>query len=130
VEQADNPGTGSDQPIDRSLLLAQVEGDLELLREITGLFFADYPRRLHALESAVARGDAQGVSLVAHSIKGSVANLAAPPAFRAAERLEQMGRRGDLSGAAAACAALQAEIERLRRALLSVAGEAPAAPGE
>jgi HPt (histidine-containing phosphotransfer) domain-containing protein len=109
--------TATHDPIDRVRLLTQIEGDVDLLREITSLFFADYPRRLGELKDAVARGDSNGVSSAAHSIKGSVASLAARPCYEAAQRLELMGSSGDLTGADGACAALEAEVERLKAAL-------------
>jgi HPt (histidine-containing phosphotransfer) domain-containing protein len=114
---ANERATAKYDPIDRVRLLAQIEGDVDLLREIASLFFADYPRRLRELKDAVARGDSNGVSSAAHSIKGSVASLAAQPCYEAAQRLEQMGSSGHLTGAGAACAALEAEVERLKTAL-------------
>lgn len=113
--------TATHDPIDRVRLLTQIEGDVDLLREITSLFFADYPRRLSELKDAVARGDSNGVSSAAHSIKGSVASLAAQPCYEAAQRLELMGSSGDLTGADGACATLEAEVERLKTALATFA---------
>jgi HPt (histidine-containing phosphotransfer) domain-containing protein len=118
---ANERATAKYDPIDRVRLLAQIEGDVDLLREIASLFFADYPRRLGELKDAVARGDSNGVSSAAHSIKGSVASLAARPCYEAAQRLEQMGSSGDLTGVGAACAALEAEVERLKVALRTFA---------
>ncbi len=108
------------EPIDRGLLLRHVEGDLQLLDEIASLFFTDYPRRLSELHEAIARHDSEAVFAAAHSIKGSVASLAAQPSYEAAQRLEQMGRSGDLRGVGGACARLQAEVERLKTALTTL----------
>jgi len=113
--------TATHDPIDRVRLLTQIEGDVDLLREITSLFFADYPRRLSELKDAVARGDSKAVSSAAHSIKGSVASFAAQPCYEAAQRLELMGSSGDLTGADGACAALEAEVKRLKTALATFA---------
>jgi two-component system sensor histidine kinase/response regulator len=121
VQQRDDGTTAPQDPIDALRLLRQVEGDLDLLQEIASLFLADYPRRLSELKDAVARGDSDAVLFAAHSIKGSVATLAAQPCYEAAKELEEMGGNGDLTGAAAACAALQAEIERLETALEGLA---------
>jgi len=113
--------TAKYEPIDRVRLLKQIEGDVDLLREIVSLFLADYPRRLGELKDAVTRGDSKAVSSAAHSIKGSVASLAARPCYEAAQRLEQMGSSGDLTGVGAACATLEAEVERLKTALRTFA---------
>jgi HPt (histidine-containing phosphotransfer) domain-containing protein len=113
--------TAKHEPIDRVRLFSRIEGDLDLLREIVSLFLADYPRRLGELKDAVTRGDSDAVSSVAHSIKGSVGSLAAQPCYEAAQRLERMGISGDLTAAGAACAALEAEVERLKTALRTFA---------
>jgi HPt (histidine-containing phosphotransfer) domain-containing protein len=56
----------------------------------------------------------------AHAIKGSVGNFSAPVALAAAQRLERLARSGDLHDADAASAALEAEIIRLRAALIAL----------
>ncbi len=103
-----------DGVLDGTALLAQVEGDTELLAELVMIFLQDCPRLVGAVREAVARGDARALERAAHTLKGTVSNFAAPAATAAALRLEQMGREGNLAQAGEACAALEAEIERLR----------------
>jgi hypothetical protein len=50
-------------------------------------------------------------------LKGSVGNFCAQGAFEAAQRLERMGKSGDLSEVETAWRALQCEMERLNPAL-------------
>jgi CheY-like chemotaxis protein len=104
--------------------LAQVGGDRDLLRELTGLFPEECARLLSEIRSAVARGDAGRLRNAAHTLKGSLGTFGARAACAAALRLETMGRQGDLHGAAAACAALDREIARLLPALAALAGGA------
>src|SRR6266849_2996371 len=103
-----------DGVLDGTALLAQVEGDTELLAELVMIFLQDCPRLVGAVREAVARGDARALERAAHTLKGTVSNFAAPAATAAALRLEQMGREGNLAQAGEACAALEAEIERLK----------------
>ena len=103
--------------IDEAALLERFEGDRELLREVVGLFFEDCPRRLADIHNALASGNREALERAAHSIKGSVGNFAAPAAADAALQLEMIGRSGDLSCAKQACAVLEQEIDRLKRAL-------------
>ncbi len=103
--------------IDEAALLERFEGDRDLLREIVQLFFDDCPRRLADIHNALAGGNREALERAAHSIKGSVGNFAAPAAMEAALRLEMIGRSGDLSGAADACARLEQEIDQLKSAL-------------
>ena len=103
--------------IDEDALLERFEGDKDLLREVAGLFFEDYPRRLADIRDALAHGDSRALERAAQSIKGSVGTFGAPASVEAALRLEMIGRSGDLTGAEDACAALERQIVRLRGAL-------------
>ncbi len=109
--------------IDREALLERVGGDVEFLQEIARLFLDDCPRMVEQLRSACARGDAQAVQHVAHTLKGCVANFGAQPACDAAFQVERLGRAGDLSGAPEACAALEQELDRFRAALVALSSE-------
>jgi HPt (histidine-containing phosphotransfer) domain-containing protein len=93
---------------------------MELLREIAGLFLERYGGWLEETRNAAARGDALEVERTAHGLKGSVANFGAGRVVEAALRLEQSGRRRDLSEVAQvfntlelALAALRPELESL-----------------
>ncbi len=109
--------TREDGVIDGAALLAGVDGNRSLLREIVRLFLADCPRRLAGIKEAVRRGDAEALRIEAHTLKGSVGNFAAKQAFAAAQRLEIMGRDGDLSKAGEARMALESELARLTEGL-------------
>src|SRR5215831_18171024 len=78
--------------LNRTALLARVDGDRALLREIVELFCHDHPRSLEDLREAIAAGDAAKVERLAHMLKGSIANFEAAQAVHAAERLEAVGR--------------------------------------
>lgn len=108
---------------DRAALLERVDGDPELLAEMARLFLQNYPPLLGAICDGVSRGDAPALERAAHTFKGAVSNFAAPAATAAALRLEQMGREGVLRQAEAGCAALEAEMERLKPLLREICQE-------
>jgi two-component system sensor histidine kinase/response regulator len=114
------------QVMDRAAALAGVGGDTRLLEELAGLFLDDCAKLLSAVQEAVARLNPRQLERAAHSLKSSVGNFAAQPAFEMAARLEMMGRQGDLTGAAEAYAALDGEIKRLQSALVALGEEARA----
>ena len=89
------------------------DGNRRLLREIVRLFLADCPQRLAEIKDAIRRGDAVALGRAAHTLKGSVGNFAAKNAFAAAQRLETMGRDGDLDTASDACVTLESELALL-----------------
>jgi PAS domain S-box-containing protein len=103
--------------LDHAQALACVGGDCELLREMVELFRTDGPKLLGKIRADVAHGDAAKVKLHAHTLKGAASNLGARAASEAAQRLETMGRNGDLTGAEEALATLEKELERLQPAL-------------
>jgi HPt (histidine-containing phosphotransfer) domain-containing protein len=102
--------------LDESVALSRVGGDVELLREVVGLFLDDYPQSLDLIRDAVARGDQSGLERHAHSLKGSVSTFGAQEAFDAAQVLEKQGRTGDLASA-------NASLERLEHALSALRPE-------
>jgi PAS domain S-box-containing protein len=98
--------------IDLTELLARVENDRELMRDLLLIFKEEFPRHLHDLREAVDSLDAEKVATVAHMLKGMLSNLAAGPAADAAARLEQLGRSGKV-----------AEIQEARAAFENVSKE-------
>ncbi len=107
--------------LDRAVALERVEGDLELLSEISSLFLEECPRLLSEIRSAVEQGDSEALHRAAHALKGSVGNFGAAPAFQAALHLERLGRSARLDEAGEAYRHLESEISRLVPALADLA---------
>ena len=116
----------ADRSFDRDDVLARVEGDWGLLAELVDIFRAEHPRLLANLWHSVETGDVRGVQEGAHALKGTVGNFGAHAASDAARALEVMGKEGALSGAGAAVARLQREVELLERDLVRMREGAPA----
>jgi len=89
--------------IDFAELLARVENDRELMRDLLLIFKEEFPRHLQALRLAVDSSDAEKVAAEAHTLKGMLSNLAADPAAGAAARLEQLARSREASEFRGAC---------------------------
>ena len=109
--------------LNRALALSRVGGDEDLLREIAGLFLDDYPQLVVKIQESLAANDANGLERASHSLKGSVANFGAEPAYQAALELERMGRSNDLTQARAAYRRLEESLHSLQPELLSLAGQ-------
>ncbi len=106
--------------VDEHALLEGMGGDGRLLKEVIGLFLADYPKRLSEVKKAVADGNAQALAGAAHALKGSVGTFAVMGAYEAAANLETIGRGGGVTGAEKALDGLEEELSRLARALRSL----------
>lgn len=116
----------NEAPFDRDSLMDLIASDMDLLREIAGIFEEDGPRYVGELRAAISAGDAGAVSRSAHSLKGACGVFRAGPASAAALRLELMGREGRLDGAEEALADLDRAVEDLRLALReTIAGAEP-----
>jgi len=103
--------------------LSRMDGDIELLKEIAGLFLESYPSQLAGIQHAIARNDSKALESAAHDIKGSVGVFCAKPAFDAALRLEIMGRESNLTRGKETYIMLEKEIERLRPKLEAIISE-------
>jgi CheY-like chemotaxis protein len=111
------PDQAAPAVIDRAAVLARLEGDEELLREIVGMFLDECPRLLTELREAISQKDADQLQRTAHSLKGCLVNFGVGPAIEAALWLEMIGREGDLTEAEQAYANLEALLRPLRPAL-------------
>jgi len=100
--------------IDLAELLARVENDRGLMRELLLIFKDEFPGHLQALRDAVDSMDGDRVTAEAHTLKGMLSNLAATSAADAAARLEQLGQNREISKFQEACSV----FERVSKDLL------------
>ena len=85
-------GTSTEAPpdaFDMAAALERVDGDMELMKELAGLFLGECPRRMADIHRAIDRRDGPELQRAAHYLKGSVGNFGARRAFEAAGRLER-----------------------------------------
>src|ERR1019366_3566370 len=94
-----NPAPASAVPqddcIDWPAAWANLEGDRQLLGELTRLFLEDLPHQMEAIHAAAENTRGQELERAAHRLKSSVGNFAARPAFDAAFHLETVARQGE-----------------------------------
>jgi len=110
--------------LDKAEVLSRVDGDIELLRELSGIFVAEYPKLLSKVREAMTEGNGEALAKASHTIKGMLANLGARSAAEAALRLEKLPAGNEPSDADEAYAVLEKEIERFSHALAALLEEA------
>jgi two-component system, sensor histidine kinase and response regulator len=103
-----------DGTFDEERLLQTVEGDRELMGELTGLFLDDAPTHIAAIRAAVAANNAPDLRAAAHALKGAAATLAAGRVSAAAQELELLGASDAAAAGAAALLELDNAFARLR----------------
>lgn len=102
--------------IDEKKVLDGLGGDRDLMAEVLRLFIDDSARLFREMHTAVARRNAEAIRQVAHALKGSIANLSSGSARELAAELEQLGKRGELEGAAELVERLEHELTLLQQA--------------
>jgi len=86
--------------------------------ELLGLFVETGYSDLNELQSAIEDGDAEKAGRVAHSIKGTSANLGLTEIFEFAKRIEMNVRNNDLFGATGAAKRIKEQLDRIAKALV------------
>lgn len=79
-----------------------------------------------AVCAALERQDCVGLTAVVHKLKGSVIQMSAPRLFESANRLEELGRQGELAEASSVCADVETCLAEVHAALRKlIAGGVP-----
>ncbi|MBA3730898.1 MAG: Hpt domain-containing protein [Gammaproteobacteria bacterium] len=89
----------------------------DLLARVIELFLHDTPPRLAALRDTATRGSARDLARIAHTLKGSSANLGARRMVALCAELETLCQAETLDDAAGLLGKLEAEFERVRNRL-------------
>ena len=110
--------------LDRTAMLATVEQDLELLRELVEIFLAEVPGLLAQIRSGVEEKHAEKVERAAHTLKGALLNFGGRRACEVARQLESRGREARLGDVAQLVSRLESEVTQVCRALSDFLREA------
>jgi two-component system, sensor histidine kinase and response regulator len=114
--------------LDEEDLLERLDGDLALLSELTEVYREDYPLQLQLARQALSSGDEEGLKRAAHSLKGSLGNLAANNACGMAASLEELAGRKELKFAGAKLDQLEPELSHVYESLAALYQKQAAAP--
>jgi signal transduction histidine kinase/DNA-binding response OmpR family regulator len=90
-----------------------------LVKKITDMFLQDTPRQLTDLRDSVQNGDSVRLVKVAHTLKGSAANLGAREMVRICDELQVLGEAENIGIAPSLVADLESQFGSVRDAILS-----------
>ena len=113
VEQGSNGTAARPLALNRSELMDRLGGDMELFAEVIRLFLEDCPKRLAAIETAIAEQNAELIRTTAHALKGAAGVISASALFEAAQSLERIGGEKRLGAVGPAFKLLSAEAANL-----------------
>jgi CheY-like chemotaxis protein/HPt (histidine-containing phosphotransfer) domain-containing protein len=103
--------------LDLSYLRVIIGEDTHVLDDLIEAFLCNTPGRLAELRQALSNEDAHMFEHMAHTIKGSSANMGALRMSELCRQLELVGRSGRLDGVAERLVQLEAEYEQVKAAL-------------
>ena len=92
--------TFSPTTFDLSGALETVLGNKDLFREIAGLFLENCSDYIARIKKGIAENDGGILEREAHSLKGAIGNFGAREAYEVADRLEKLGKEGEMAAAA------------------------------
>jgi CheY-like chemotaxis protein len=108
---------------DLDAALAAVGGDRAFLRKIVDIFLTQCPKLLREVRDSVLRGEGAALERSAHKLQAMVGSVAAQRAYKAALRLEELGRTGEVAGFRQAFPELEDAVSRLQEALAELVTE-------
>ncbi len=117
------------EAIDWTAVLKQMRGNPRLVQVLAEATLAELPNMLTAVRLAIEKGDAPGLQLAAHTLKGTLRYFGDTAAFQWSEGLEKMGGSRNLSDAADSFTSLESALEPLERGLRAyVSGSGASGP--
>lgn len=115
--------------LDRAALLDRVDGDMQLLGEVTGLFRQECAPLMARAREAMESGNAGGFAREVHTLRGMFRSLSAVAAQETAGRLEELDLTENREEVQEAYALLERETQAVRAELGALAAET-AVPSE
>lgn len=112
-----------DTAINITELLAHVEYDRELLRNLLEIFDEEFTRLHFLLKDALMRQDLIQVQITAHTLKGMLASLSFTTATTSAKSIERMATLGILDGISEELERLEGYVAVAEKKLLVVCSE-------
>ena len=101
----------------RAELLAQCEGDEELMRELVSIFQENTPQIVESIGDAIEKRDAPALAVSAHKLLSSLGAFGAREAGTLARRLERHGQENDFRGTKERFAELERETDKIYTAI-------------
>ena len=96
--------------VNEAELLARVDNDAGLLRELIAIFKIELPHNLCVLREAIAQGNLKSVQKSGHMLRGMLSNLGATRGTAAAAQLERLGESSDGTALKSALALFESEV--------------------
>lgn len=104
---------GAVKAFDLVSALDRVKGKQAFLKQLAHVFLQEIPNTMADILTAVTAGDALQLARLTHRLKGAAATMSASLVADTAAKLEQIARKGELSGIDEALRALETHVAEL-----------------
>ena len=104
--------TAESSVVDFGDLLARVNGDQRVLKELVSVFSLYAPKLLSQMKVAAARGELDDVKLRAHTMCGMLSTLSCSEAQATAKQIERMSAQRKMNGLPEDVLKLERELRR------------------
>jgi PAS domain S-box-containing protein len=94
-EPSSSKGGAEKGVFDQEDLLRRIGGDVEFAKSLAARFLAEVPAKIQQLNAAIAAGDLEAATKLAHAIKGAAGNLGGSAVQDCAKLLELAGKGAD-----------------------------------
>ncbi len=109
--------------LDLNVALGHVDGDRELLAQLSSMFLKDYPRLMNTVRDSILNNDYSSLERAAHTLKGRLAFFGVHEVREKARELEAIGRSGDMNRASRTLTEIEAAMEGILPEFESLARE-------
>ncbi len=103
--------------VDYELALSRVDGDMELMQQLSDMFVDMVPQCVAEMGQALAASDIKSLRRFAHTLKSTADNMGARRLVAAAYRLERQTIDNTLTNADVALGEIETELDRVLRTL-------------
>jgi signal transduction histidine kinase/DNA-binding response OmpR family regulator len=93
VELVPLPTVSSTRQFNRAAMLKNLDGDQELMSQLSEIFIADLPASIESLRAGLGSDNGDALFAAAHTLKGSAANFGAESLVKTLQSIEQDARR-------------------------------------
>jgi HPt (histidine-containing phosphotransfer) domain-containing protein len=107
----------SDGAVDWSQAMESVQGDRDMLRDLSKVFLTECPTLMTQIREAISNQDSPGLQFAAHKLKGSMRLFGAKSAHDLCWELESLARCNRVAGAAPKLGLLEGEIREVSQVL-------------
>jgi len=102
---------------EQSVLLAKLQGDLDVAKVVVRVFLQTVPRQLEAMTNAARSHDSQTIQFQAHSMKGAAATVGGGGLARLASAVEQACKADDWQAIDTTLKQLLAQFDRMKQVM-------------